>query len=204
MWLVTAIVLAGLGLAVLTGAIHISGLIGSHATLNLRATDSGGAVRIEWDPTAEPLVDAGNASLLVLDGDKRVETPLNPEMVRAGKIDYRRRSSDLEIRLRVNGPDGNPVQELTRLTGLPAITPPAPERYAADRSEAPKPKWTPAKKRTTAKLHRRPSRAEAEPAPQPVVDAPQRPWLQRAHLWPPNPVALWRRIRKSDGTTTAR
>jgi proteasome lid subunit RPN8/RPN11 len=199
MWLATAIVLAGLGLAVLTDAIHISGLTGSHSTLNLRATDSDGAVRIEWDPTAEPLVEAGSASLLVLDGDQRLETPLSREMLQTGKLDYRRHSPDVEIRLRVNGPGANPVQELTRLTGLPAVPTPAPERYAADRSKALKPAWTPTKKRTVAKS-RRPVKAETEPAPQALVDPPRRSGLQRARrLLPPQ---LWRRSPKPDEVTT--
>jgi len=202
LWLVTAILLAGLGLGILTGAIHFSGFTGSRATLNLRATDSGGDVRIVWDPTAEPLVDAGSASILVLDGDKRVETPLSAEMLQGGKLVYRRESRDVEIRLRVNGSGGNPVQELTRLTGLPAVPPAAPERYAADRPKQLKPKWTPSKKRTLARVHRT-RKAEAKPALQPPNDEPRQPWVKRA-LRPLNPVALWRRIRGSDDVPAAR
>jgi hypothetical protein len=198
MWLVAAIVLAGLGLGVLTGSIHISGLTGSREALNLRATDSNGAVRIEWDPTAEPIVEATGGALLVLDGDKKVETPLSRQRLEEGNMVYRRQSSDVEIRLRVDGSGKQPVQEMALLVGLPAVSTPAPQQYAADRPKPVKPRPAAAKKRAVVSAHAR------KLEPQSKADPPRRSWVQRMRLKKLNPVAAWRRIRKTDETSTAR
>ena len=87
-------------------------------TLNLQASDDGGRVRIKWDKSAAPVISAAHASLLIVDGTRKSKTELTPRILRAGKLTYRRQTPDLEIRLRVFGPNDDPVQELTRLTGL--------------------------------------------------------------------------------------
>ena len=96
------------------GSIH-----GASPTLNLQASDNGGQVRIEWNKSAAPVISAARASVLIVDGDRKSTTVLTPAGLRAGNLSYRRQTPDLEIRLRVFGPNDDPVQELTRLTGLP-------------------------------------------------------------------------------------
>lgn len=184
-WLATSLVLAGLGLGVLTGVVRISGLRSSHSTLSLRASDSGGTVRIEWDRSAQPILEAQTASVLIVEGDHRREITIDPELLRRGSVVYRRLSTEVEIRLRVQDTDGKPIQELTRLSGL------APVQYAssATPSPAPRPKAARTKKRAAVRSSR------ALPARQArSVQDRKRSWLQRARVWPPpNPVRLFRK-----------
>lgn len=108
-----------LGILALAAGFRIAGLPPSRPTLNLLATDHRGQVRIAWDQRARP-VAADKATLLIVDGDDKIETALSPELLHSGKMVYNRKSSDVEIRLRVFGPDNDPIQELVRLVGLPA------------------------------------------------------------------------------------
>jgi hypothetical protein len=102
------------------------------------------------------IVSARKASLLIVDGDQKLETTLSPELLRNGHVVYHRKSPDVEIRLRVSGADSDPVQELTRLIGLPAAPVVPVERHAAaDRAEPPRAKepklmWVATGKRTPA------------------------------------------------------
>ena len=150
---VGALALVGIS-GVVAGLFHIAGPTGDRPTLNLLAADHGGEVRIQWDPSAAPIVSARKASLLILDGDQKLETTLSPELLHNGSMVYERKSSDVEIRLRVNGADADPVQELTRLTGLPAAPASSPESYeAADQAcgaEKPKLNWVEMGKRAHA------------------------------------------------------
>lgn len=130
-WLLAALVLGVLGVGILTGIFHISGWPVGHPTLNLRATDRGGQVHVEWDRGADPVQAAQKASLLIQDGDRKLETPLSGELLQHGSLTYRRKTGDVEIRLRVYGDDAEPVQESTRLIGLPVV--PEERIEAADR-----------------------------------------------------------------------
>jgi hypothetical protein len=91
----------------------------SHPTLNLVATDYQGQVRIEWDRQSKPVIASDKATLIIVDGDDKIETTLSPELLHGGNIIYNRKSPTVEIRLRVLKADNDPIQELTRLTGLP-------------------------------------------------------------------------------------
>jgi proteasome lid subunit RPN8/RPN11 len=123
-WLITAAVLALLAIGVLTGVVRISGFPPSRPDLNLRdlnlrAADRDGHVRIEWNRVADPIVSAEKASILIVDGDRTLETTLGQELLRTGSLVYQRKSSDVEIRMRIDGGGSGPVQALTRLIGLP-------------------------------------------------------------------------------------
>jgi hypothetical protein len=109
-----------LGIWAVAAGFRITGLPSSRPTLNLVAVDHGGQVRIEWDRQARPVVAADKATLLIVDGDEKIETILSPELLHGGNMVYNRKSQNVEIRLRVFGADNDPIQELTRLTGLPA------------------------------------------------------------------------------------
>src|SRR5207248_10097972 len=130
-WLAAAVILGALGLGVLTGSLHVSGLHAGNSALDLRAIDNGGRVRIEWNRFSDPILEASKGSLLIVDGGERLEKSLSPELLHSGGLVYHRKSPDVEIRLRVYGSD--PAQELTRLMGLSTATaaPPAQVRQAA-------------------------------------------------------------------------
>jgi proteasome lid subunit RPN8/RPN11 len=140
-WLIASIVLGVLGVGVLAGAFHISGLTAGHRALDLRATDQSGQVHIEWDRTADPIVAARKASILIQDGDRKLETPLSEELLQHGSLTYQRKTGDVEIRLQVYGDEADPAQESTRLIGLPVV--PAERLDAADRPEPSQPQPPP-------------------------------------------------------------
>jgi hypothetical protein len=97
-------------------------------------TDQGGQLHIEWDRSAEPIIAARKATILIQDGDRKVETPLSEEILQHGSLSYRRKTDDVEIRLQVYGDDpAEPAQESARLIGLPVV--PAERLEAADRTE---------------------------------------------------------------------
>jgi hypothetical protein len=116
-----------LGIWALAAGFRITGLPPSRPTLNLFAADQGGQVRIGWDRLARPVLASDKATLIIVDGDNKIETELSPELLHSGNMVYNRKSSNLEIRLRVYGPDNDPIQELTRLSGLP----PGPDEQAS-------------------------------------------------------------------------
>jgi hypothetical protein len=111
-----------LGIWALAAGFRITARPPSHPTLNLVATDYRGQVRIEWDRQSKPVLASDKATLLIVDGDDKIETALSPELLHSGKMIYNRKSSNVEIRLRVFKSDNDPIQELTRLVGLP-LTP---------------------------------------------------------------------------------
>jgi hypothetical protein len=138
-WLLASIILGGLGVGVLAGALHISGLTGGHRSLDLRATDQGGQLHIQWDRSAEPIRAAQKATIFIQDGDRKLETPLSQELLQHGSLSYKRKTGDVEIRLQVYGDDpADPAQESARLIGLPVV--PAERLEAADRFEPPQTK----------------------------------------------------------------
>lgn len=112
-----------LGVWALAAGFRITGLTSSRPTLNLVATDHGGQVCVEWDRQSRPVLASDKATLLIVDGDDKIETALSPALLHGGRMVYNRKSSKVEIRLRVFGADNDPIQELTRLTGLPAAPP---------------------------------------------------------------------------------
>jgi proteasome lid subunit RPN8/RPN11 len=132
-WLFASIVLGGLGVGVLAGDFHISGIPARHPSLGLRATDQSGQVHIEWNRGADRIVTARKATILIQDGNHRIETPLSGELLQHGSLTYQRKSDDVEIRLQLYGDDPNPAQESTRLIGLPVV--PVERMEAADRTE---------------------------------------------------------------------
>ena len=110
-----------LGIMALAAGFRLTGLPSSHPTLNLVATDHRGQVYIEWDRQARPVVASDKATLFIVDGDDKIETALSPALLHGGNMIYNRKSPNVEIRLRVFKADNDPIQESTRLTGLPPV-----------------------------------------------------------------------------------
>jgi proteasome lid subunit RPN8/RPN11 len=183
-WLLFSLMLGAMGIGVLTGVVRIAGPEPAAAPgMNLRAADYAGEVRIEWDRLSEPVARAQNASVLIVDGDRRMELALRPELLHGGNLVYHRKSADVEIRLRVSSPRGETSQELTRLVGLPSpVSVEMARRAAADRIEAPKPR-EPKPGEPKAVPRRAP---EPAPPPPPAVPKPEPAPLVLAP--PPEPV----------------
>ena len=108
-----------LGILALAAGFRITERPPSHPTLNLVATDYRGQVRIEWDRQSKPVLASDKGTLLIVDGEDKIETALSPELLHGGTMIYNRKSPNVEIRLRIFKADNDPIQELTRLTGLP-------------------------------------------------------------------------------------
>jgi len=90
-------------------------------TMSLRAFDQGGQLRIEWDSTAAPVRAARGGMLVIVDGGDTANIALDREHLISGGISYARRTSDVDIRLKVVGPSQT-VQEVTRFVAPPAQT----------------------------------------------------------------------------------
>jgi proteasome lid subunit RPN8/RPN11 len=87
--------------------------------LSLRAYDQGGQLRVEWDRAAAPVREARGGGLEIIDGGTKTEIPLDREHLDSGGINYARRTADVDVRLKVIGPGGDSVQEVTRFVGPP-------------------------------------------------------------------------------------
>jgi hypothetical protein len=85
--------------------------------LSLRAFDQGGQLRVEWDHAAAPIVEAQNGVLEIVDGGQQTLIPLDREHLNSGGISYGRRTTDVDVRLKVMGPGGATAREVTRFVG---------------------------------------------------------------------------------------
>ncbi len=85
--------------------------------LSLRAFDQGGQLRVEWDRAAAPIVEAQSGVLEIVDGGQQTLIPLDREHLNSGGISYGRRTTDVDVRLKVMGPGGATAREVTRFVG---------------------------------------------------------------------------------------
>lgn len=178
LWLATSIVLAALGIGVLTGVFHDSADFRGKLALNLRAYDHAGQVRIEWDRSAAPILSARKASLFIADGDQALETEVSPDLLHHGSMVYQRKTSNVEIRLWVTGAESRPVQEWTKLIGLTAPPLIPIERVdAGDRASPPVAKTPAIKAREARKAPAITRGSVEEPAPKEDIEksAPEEP-----------------------------
>jgi proteasome lid subunit RPN8/RPN11 len=95
--------------------------------LSLWVADIGGQLLIEWDRSAKPIRDAKDATLEILDGDKRTVLPIDGDRLREGSVDYARHAEIVDVRLRVHPATGQPAQEFIRFVGPPVHRPPSAE-----------------------------------------------------------------------------
>lgn len=95
-------------------------------TFALRASDSGGTLRIEWDKDSEPIRNAVRGSLEISDSDSPLVIALDTERLRRGSFIYPRKSGDLELRMTVYPATGPPSQEYAKFVGPQVTRSPAP------------------------------------------------------------------------------
>lgn len=89
--------------------------------LTLRAADEGGRMRIDWD-TAAPAVRAADSAMLeVEDGGQLSKYPVDAKILRAGGLDYIRKSSDVLLTLTLLRDGKAADQAAIRSVGPPTI-----------------------------------------------------------------------------------
>jgi hypothetical protein len=93
----------------------------------VRAVDAGGQLVISWDRGAELARWARRAVLDVTDGGNRSSFNLDADRVARGTLTYQRRSGEVDVRMRVFGPEGRAIEGLAAFIGQPASAPAAPE-----------------------------------------------------------------------------
>jgi proteasome lid subunit RPN8/RPN11 len=85
--------------------------------VSLRLIERGGRLQVSWDPRAEPVREASQAVIEVLDGEARVVYPVEPAVLRQGSWSTIRASNHVRLRFQLETP-GGPVEELTRFVSF--------------------------------------------------------------------------------------
>jgi hypothetical protein len=116
LWLVAALIVI-VGLAVTGARFLASGL--RNQTMTLSVLEREGQLDIEWNPLAAPVSKAVRGTLEIADGPETRTIPLKPADLALGKFSYKRDSGDIQVRLTVEAPDGEKVQEASRFLGPP-------------------------------------------------------------------------------------
>jgi len=78
-----------------------------------------GQLNIEWNRAAQPIAKAVRGSLEIADGPQSRTIPLAPADLAQGKFAYKRATGDIQVRMRVEAPDGTKLQEASRFLGPP-------------------------------------------------------------------------------------
>ena len=68
---------------------------------------------------AAPVSKAVRGTLEIADGPQTRTIPLTPADLALGKFSYKRDTGDIQVRMSVEAPDGNKVQEASRFLGPP-------------------------------------------------------------------------------------
>ncbi len=101
---------------------------GRTSALDLEVRNVGDQLLLEWNPRAPAVANAVAASLAIVDGDTQRRVQLTPEELRSGSLTYQRQGGDVQFRLRLEFPEGEPLTELTRFLGAaPAANAELPE-----------------------------------------------------------------------------
>jgi hypothetical protein len=125
-------------LAALVFASNLSVLLPRSAVkLGLRAIDTGGQLRVEWN-TDSPLVqESQHATVEVNDGGKVTKLLLNPNHLRMGSFQFVRQSSDVEFVFTLHRANQPAVQEWTRFVSYSAGSTPGESENESSPSEPP-------------------------------------------------------------------
>ena len=80
-------------------------------SVSIHISDVGPDVRIEWDPTRQPIRDATGASLQIHDGESlAVDLPITRDGLDSGGMIYAPRSEKLEVRLKLLRGEEPPIE----------------------------------------------------------------------------------------------
>jgi proteasome lid subunit RPN8/RPN11 len=108
-----------------------SALPGRPPAVSLRVLDSNGQLQIQWDANSAALHDVKSAKLLINDGPKQRNVPLDAPHLASGAFTYARETARVEVALTVTPEHGDPFREQTTYLGrTPPAPPPAPETSA--------------------------------------------------------------------------
>src|SRR5207248_571377 len=143
-WLVLSVVLAVIGLALLIPAYWYpkssppAGTARNRSTapsrsLFLTAVDRDGQLHVEWDRSSAVIQNAKTATLSITDGDLTQKIVLNSDELRNGSVTYGRSTPTVGLRMTVQSPGAEPVEEFIRFVGRPV--PSATQRPLETRSE---------------------------------------------------------------------
>ena len=88
--------------------------------LSLRALDTGGQLRIDWNCNSRVIQGSDGGLLEIEDGARKVHYELSREQLGAGSVTYMRNTSIVLVRLLVRGADQRTRSEVTRFLSLPA------------------------------------------------------------------------------------
>ena len=83
-------------------------------TLTLSVLEREGQLDIEWNRLAAPVSKAVRGTLEIADGPETRTIPLKPADLAMGKFSYKRDTGDIQVRMMVEAPDGEKVQEASR------------------------------------------------------------------------------------------
>ncbi len=86
-------------------------------TLALQAIDTDGQLQIRWNSASPSVRAAASATLVIADGPKPLQVPLDPAHLQSGSYTYARRGSHVDVSLAVPRPAGQELREATTFAG---------------------------------------------------------------------------------------
>lgn len=109
----------------------------SPVPLALQVFERDGQLQIEWNREGPLVKNARSGVLTIVDGSERRELPLSPAELAKGNVTYARTADDVEVRLRVEGPNQSSREEASRFLGraVEQKTPAELEALRAERDE---------------------------------------------------------------------
>lgn len=120
-------------LALLSGALFLPGLwrkAPPAAPLALRLIEKNGHLDIRWDAASPIVRQARRGTLEITDGLAEVSFPLDAKLLQMGTWSMLRQSGEVQVRLEVEAPGRDPVEESAHFIGPPPqparVAPPAP------------------------------------------------------------------------------
>ncbi len=99
-----------------------AGLAAPIESLNLRLSEKGGQMHLDWDRTTHALTSSPRATVQITDGSENKTLNLDQNQLAHGSLNYSRRTSDVSMQMTVYPVNQTPVTELTRFLG-PAPSP---------------------------------------------------------------------------------
>jgi hypothetical protein len=91
----------------------------TNEAIGLSVLERDGQLDIEWNRQATPVSKAVYGMLEIADGQQTRTIPLQPADLALGKFSYKRENGDIQVRMIVDQPDGEKVQEASRFLGPP-------------------------------------------------------------------------------------
>ncbi len=187
-WAVVAAVLV-----LLTGGLFLPGLwrkTPPAPPLALRLVEKDGRLDIRWNAATPVVRQAQQGVLEIIDGLAEVVFPLDAKLLQAGSWSMVRQSAEVQVRLEVQAPGQNPVEESAHFVGPPPtavaaaavpVTPVTKETVPADVAKL------------RSELESRLKELAKQPAP--AASKPQAPPLAAAAVTPPKPKPPRRTFR---------